>query len=73
LKKDSIDRFLQTLINLTGLAGIVYIVMFISSCNENTYIANYNKDFEEINHQIFEVDSLLMMIQMDLDSLYESN
>ena len=32
-----------------------------------------NKDFEEINQQIFEVDSLLMRIEMELDSLYESD
>jgi|TARA_R100001530_G_scaffold63388_2_gene45580 hypothetical protein len=69
LKKDSIDRFLQTLINLTGLAGIVYIVMIMSSCDDNIYIANYNKDFEEINQKIFEVDSLLRTINMEIDSL----
>ena len=69
MKKDSIDRFLQTLINLTGLAGIVYIVMIMSSCDDNIYIANYNKDFEEINQKIFEVDSLLRTINMEIDSL----
>ena len=29
----------------------------------------YNKDFEEINGLIFEVDSLIMTIQIELDSL----
>mgnify|MGYP003645993789 FL=1 len=47
--------------------------MIISSCDDNIYIAGYNKDFEEISQQMFEVDSLIMKIQMDLDSLYESN
>ena len=73
IKQDKIESFLNTLLKLTGVVGIVYIFMIMSSCDDNIYIANYNKDFEEINHQIFEVDSLLMMIQMDLDSLYESN
>ena len=69
MKEDKIDIFLQTLLKLTGLAGIIYIIMFISSCNDNIYIANYNKDFEEINGLIFEVDSLIMTIQIELDSL----
>ena len=47
--------------------------MIVSSCDDNIYIAGYNKDFEEIHQQIFEFDSLLMTIQMDLDSLYETN
>ena len=73
MKEDSIDIFLQTLLRLTGLAGVVYIFMILSSCSDNIYFAGYNKDFEEISQQIFEADSLLMTIQMDLDSLYESN
>ena len=43
--------------------------MIVSSCDDNIYIANYNKDFEEINGLIFEVDSLIMTIQIELDSL----
>ena len=69
IKQDKIESFLNTLLKLTGVVGIVYIFMIMSSCDDNIYIANYNKDFEEINQQIFEVDSLLMRIQMDLDSL----
>ena len=69
IKKDKIENFLNTLLNLTGIVGIVYVFMIVSSCDDNIYIAGYNKDFEEINQQIFEVDSLLMRIEMELDSL----
>ena len=73
MKKDRIENFLNTLLKITGMAAIAYVSMIILSCDDNTYIAGYNKDFEEINQQIFEVDSLLMRIEMELDSLYESN
>jgi len=43
--------------------------MFISSCNDKIYIGGYNKDFEEISALAFEVDSLIMTIQIELDSL----
>ena len=69
IKQDKIEIFLNRLLKLTIVFGAVYILTVISSCNDNIYIAGYNKDFEEINQQIFEVDSLLMRIQMDLDSL----
>ena len=69
MKEDKIDIFLQTLLKLTGLAGIIYINMFISSCNDKIYIGGYNKDFEEISALAFEVDSLIMTIQIELDSL----
>ena len=73
IKKDKIEIFLNTLLKLTVVFGTIYILTFISSCDDNIYIAGYNKDFEEINQQIFEVDSLLMRIEMELDSLYEGN
>ena len=69
MKKDRIERFLQTLLNLTGVVAIVYTFMIISSCDDNIYIGGYNKDFEEISQLIFETDSLIMTIQKDLDSL----
>ena len=69
MKKDRIERFLQTLLNLTGVVAIVYIFMIVSSCDDNIYIGGYNKDFEEISQLIFETDSLIMTIQKDLDSL----
>ena len=69
IKQDKIESFLNTLLKLTGVVGIVYIFMIMSSCDDNIYIANYNKDFEEINQQIFEVDSLLRTINMEIDSL----
>ena len=73
MKKDRIESFLNILLKMTGMVAIVYVFMIASSCDDNIYIAGYNKDFEEINQQIFEVDSLLMRIEMELDSLYESN
>tara|TARA_R100001443_G_scaffold25271_3_gene38063 strand:+ start:293 stop:517 length:225 start_codon:yes stop_codon:yes gene_type:complete len=69
MKKDRIERFLQTLLNLTGVVGVIYIFMIVSSCDDNIYIGGYNKDFEEISQLIFETDSLIMTIQKDLDSL----
>jgi len=69
MKKDRIERFLNTLLKMTGMVAIIYVFMIVSSCDDNIYIAGYNKDFEEINQQIFEVDSLLMRIEMELDSL----
>jgi hypothetical protein len=41
----------------------------MSSCSDDTFIAGYNKDMEEIHYQIFEIDSLIKTIQLDLDSL----
>ena len=69
MKEDRIERFLKTLLNLTGVVAIIYIFMIISSCDDNIYIGGYNKDFEEISQLIFETDSLIMTIQKDLDSL----
>ena len=69
MKKDRIERFLQTLLNLTGVVAIVYTFMIVSSCDDNIYIGGYNKDFEVISELIFETDSLIMTIQKDLDSL----
>ena len=69
MKKDKIEIFLNTLLKMTGMVAIAYVFMILSSCDDNIYIAGYNKDFEEISQQMFEVDSLIMKIQMDLDSL----
>ena len=59
--------------NILSVAIIVGLIMFMSSCSDDTFIAGYNKDMEEIHQQMFEVDSLIRTIQMDLDSLNESN
>jgi len=63
----------DVILNIVGMAVVIGIILFLSSCSNETYIAGYNKDFEELAQKKFEVDSLLMQIQMDLDSLYESN
>ena len=52
--------------------GFLSAILFIT-CTDETYIMGYNKDMETIHQQMFEVDSLIMRIQMDLDSLYEGN
>ena len=59
--------------NILSMAIIIGIMIFISSCSDDIFIAGYNKDMEEIHQQMFEVDSLIRTIQMDLDSLNESN
>jgi len=45
MKEDRIEKFLKTLLNLTGVVAIVYIFMIVSSCDDNIYIGGYNKDF----------------------------
>jgi hypothetical protein len=55
--------------NILSVAIIVGLMIFMSSCSDDTFIAGYNKDMEEIHQQIFEVDSLLKTIQMEADSL----
>ena len=59
--------------NILSMAIIAGIIMLISSCSEDTFIGGYNKDFEEISGLMFEVDSLIMTIQMELDSLNARN
>jgi hypothetical protein len=59
--------------NILSVAIIAGIIMFMSSCSDDTFIAGYNKDMEEIHQQIFEVDSLIMTIQMEADSLIAKN
>ena len=56
-------------LNIVGMTVVVGLIMFMSSCSDDTFIAGYNKDMEEIHYQIFEIDSLIKTIQMDLDSL----
>jgi hypothetical protein len=68
VRKDRTTIFLETLLKLMILIGLVYVAMVATSCSDNTYIAGYNKDLEEIHQQMFEVDSIIMTIQKDLDS-----
>tara|TARA_X000000368_G_C23031132_1_gene712630 strand:- start:1012 stop:1248 length:237 start_codon:yes stop_codon:yes gene_type:complete len=68
-------RELGKVIRLTLMVmgfGFLSAILFIT-CTDETYIMGYNKDMETIHQQMFEVDSLIMRIQMDLDSLYEGN
>ena len=45
--------------NILSMAIIIGIMIFISSCSDDTFIAGYNKDMEEIH--------------MESDYLYEGN
>ena len=45
--------------NILSMAIIAGIIMLMSSCSDDTFIAGYNKDMEEIH--------------MESDSLYEGN
>ena len=45
------------------------LLLGVYTCSEETYLMGYNKNMEEINQAMFEVDSLIMTIQMDLDSI----
>jgi|TARA_R110000823_G_scaffold220163_1_gene348867 hypothetical protein len=56
-----------------SVAALLYAIVNIYSCSDDTFIAGYNKDMEEIHQQMFEVDSLLMKIQMEADSLAKRN
>lgn len=56
IKKDKIETFLNTLLKLTGMVGMLYIFMIFSSCEDDIYIAGYNKDLEPINWS--EIDTL---------------
>ena len=56
-------------LNVVGMTAIIITIFFLSSCDDNIFIAGYNKDMETIHQQMFEVDSLLMRVQLDLDSL----
>jgi hypothetical protein len=60
-------------LNIVGMTVVIGIIMLISSCSEDTFIGGYNKDLEEIHYKIFEIDSLIMKIQMELDSLNAKN
>ena len=66
-----IGKVVRLILITTGLIFLAAI-LFIT-CTDETYIMGYNKDMETIHQQMFEVDSLIMRIQMDLDSLYEGN
>ena len=69
----SLIRNHKDLFNIVGMTCDKNIKKLSKLANEfntkNIGIAGYNKDFEEINGLIFEVDSLIMTIQKDLDSL----
>jgi len=67
MRKETLEG---VVINMIGMVAVIASLSFISSCSEDTFMLGYNKDLEEIHQSIFEVDSLIMTIQMNLDSLY---
>ena len=64
-------RELGKMIRLILVATVLFFLVTIKfvTCTDETYIMGYNKDMEEINRAMFEVDSLMMTIKMELDSL----
>jgi len=56
IKKDKVESFLNTLLKLTGMVGMLYIFMIVSSCDDDIYIAGYNKDLKPVNWS--EIDTL---------------
>ena len=59
----------DVVINILALIGLIFMFSSIFSCDDDIFIGGYNKDMEEIHYQMFEVDSLIKTIQLDLDSL----
>tara|TARA_R110002012_G_scaffold4795_3_gene21979 strand:- start:17006 stop:17239 length:234 start_codon:yes stop_codon:yes gene_type:complete len=64
-------RELGKMIRLILVATVLFFLVTIKfvTCTDETYIMGYNKDMEEIHRAMFEVDSLMMTIKMELDSL----
>tara|TARA_R100001377_G_scaffold45673_1_gene26191 strand:+ start:49 stop:279 length:231 start_codon:yes stop_codon:yes gene_type:complete len=54
--------------SVVGFALIIILLLQVA-CEDDIFIGGYNKDLEEIHYQMFEVDSLLRTINMELDSL----
>tara|TARA_R100001244_G_scaffold65692_1_gene54288 strand:+ start:201 stop:428 length:228 start_codon:yes stop_codon:yes gene_type:complete len=71
--KDEVDIFLKTLLKISSTILVVYVFTLFFSCSDDVYLAGYNKDLEKIHYQMFEVDSLLKTINMNLDSLNANN
>ena len=66
MRKETLE---DIVINMIGMVAVIASIFFISSCSEDTFVLGYNKDLEKIYQSTFEVDSLIMTIQMNLDSL----
>ena len=50
--------------------GFIFLVTItFNTCTDETYILGYNKNMQEIHHQMFVVDSLVMDLNLTLDSL----
>tara|TARA_Y100000593_G_scaffold34353_1_gene67413 strand:+ start:140 stop:373 length:234 start_codon:yes stop_codon:yes gene_type:complete len=43
--------------------------LIVVACSEDIYIGGYNKNMEEIHRQFFVVDSLIMDLNLTLDTL----
>ena len=56
-----------------SVIALLYVIVNIYSCSDDTFIAGYNKDMEEIHYQMFEVDSLVRILSLEIDSLNAKN
>ena len=74
-RKDKEDIALNIIGIISVMAALFFMssLFFITSCSDDTFILGYNKDFEVIHHQIFEVDSLMRTVIVELDSLNAKN
>jgi len=72
---DKEDIALNIIGIISAMAALFFMssLFFMTSCSDDTFILGYNKDFEVIHHQIFEVDSLMRTVIVELDSLNAKN
>ena len=52
-----------------SVVTVLFIIVNIFSCTDDIFIMGYNKDLEELHQSMFEADSLIRTINMELDSL----
>ena len=76
MKRKNVEDIAINIIGmLSAIAALFFMssLFFMTSCSDDVYVMGYNKDLEEIHRQIFEVDSLIRTIEMEVDSLNAKN
>jgi hypothetical protein len=72
MKRINKEDIVLNIIGMISAMAVLFFMsslLFITSCSDDTFLLGYNKDLEEIHQSIFEVDSLLRSISMEIDSL----
>ena len=54
--------------SIVGFALMIILLLQVA-CEDDIFIGGYNKDLKEIHHQMFEVDSLVRLLSLEIDSL----